>query len=112
MPVRIEAVRGPAGLGMDVVECAHPTPFAGVLDPGQAWTRRIAGIRANASRLSHAELDAADELDSGDADEPAESYAELRRRLPQLNVLGGCCGTNHRHIDAISRTCAVTPNGS
>ena len=57
---------------------------------------------ANASKKSHAELDDADELDEGDPAELAAAYAELRKRLPNLNVVGGCCGTDHRHIDAIS----------
>src|SRR5262245_29266113 len=89
-----------------MVNCAHPTHFEHVLEPGAAWTRRLRGIRANASMLSHAELDAADELDAGDPRDLAFRYGELRRQHPHLAVLGGCCGTNHRHIDAISAACA------
>jgi homocysteine S-methyltransferase len=62
---------------------------------------RIRGIRANASAKSHAEIDASDELDEGDPLELARSYRELTDRLPNLTILGGCCGTDHRHIDAI-----------
>jgi S-methylmethionine-dependent homocysteine/selenocysteine methylase len=91
-----------------MVNCAHPSHFADVLDPGRPWTHRIMGIRANASKLSHAELDEAEELDSGDPDELAADYRTLRRDLPGLSVLGGCCGTNHRHIDAISSACVAT----
>ena len=61
------------------------------------------GLRANASRLSHAELDVADELDAGNPEELALEYVALRERLPRLTVLGGCCGTDHRHVDAICR---------
>jgi homocysteine S-methyltransferase len=82
-----------------MVNCAHPTHFADVLD-GQ-WTRRIGGVRANASRMSHAELDEAEELDAGDPDELAAGYAQLRDRLPALTVVGGCCGTDHRHVEAV-----------
>jgi homocysteine S-methyltransferase len=82
-----------------MVNCAHPTHFADVLD-GQ-WTRRIAGVRANASRMSHAELDEAEELDAGDPQELAAGYAQLRERLPALTVVGGCCGTDHRHVAAV-----------
>ena len=89
-----------------MLNCAHPTHFATVLDPAAPWTQRLGGLRANASRLSHAELDAATELDAGDPDELAREYAELRRQHPQLRVLGGCCGTNHVHVDAIARACA------
>ena len=90
-----------------MVNCAHPTHFADVLEHGAAWTGRIGGIRANASRMSHAELDVATELDAGDPDELAGEYAALRTSFPHLRVLGGCCGTDHRHLDAISRACVV-----
>jgi S-methylmethionine-dependent homocysteine/selenocysteine methylase len=87
-----------------MINCAHPTHFDGVLD-GSDWMRRVRGIRANASRCSHAELDNAPELDAGDPDELAAQYAELRHRYPWINVLGGCCGTDHRHISRIAETC-------
>jgi methionine synthase I (cobalamin-dependent) len=67
---------------------------------------RIRGLRANASRLSHAELDEATELDCGSPDELGRQYRELRDRFPQLSVLGGCCGTDDRHVAAIGRACA------
>lgn len=92
-----------------MVNCAHPTHFAAVLDASAPWTQRLRGVRANASKMSHAELDEAPELDPGDPDELAAAYVELRQRLPHLTVLGGCCGTNEVHIDAISR--AVTAAG-
>jgi S-methylmethionine-dependent homocysteine/selenocysteine methylase len=90
-----------------MVNCAHPTHFAGVLQPGSPWTGRIRGIRANASTMSHAELDQATELDAGDPIALARSYRDLRERVPHLVVLGGCCGTNHEHIAAISTACAI-----
>jgi len=79
-----------------MVNCAHPTHFAAELDPGREWVRRIGGIRANASRLSHAELDEATELDRGDITEFASLYGELSSVLPLL-VVGGCCGTDDEH---------------
>ncbi len=85
-----------------MINCAHPTHFASVLDPEVPWTARIGGIRANASAMSQAELDAATELDTGDPTKLAEQYRELRRQPPNLRVLGGCCGSNHHHIDAIA----------
>jgi S-methylmethionine-dependent homocysteine/selenocysteine methylase len=84
-----------------MINCAHPTHFAGVLGDGRGWAARIRGVRANASTKSHAELDAATELDVGDPDDLAARYRELRGRLPNLRILGGCCGTDHRHIEAI-----------
>lgn len=88
-----------------MVNCAHPSHFARQLPPDEAWTERVRGIRANASRLSHAELDAAEDLDDGDPAELGEEYRALRERLPWITVLGGCCGTDERHIAAISRAC-------
>lgn len=87
-----------------MINCAHPTHFAGTLDDGGSWTQRIRGIRANASAKSHAELDESDELDEGDPLALAESYRDLASRMPQLTVLGGCCGTDHRHIRVICAT--------
>ena len=83
-----------------MVNCAHPTHFADVLHGD--WVERLGGLRVNASRLSHAELDEAEELDEGDPTELAERHRELRPRLPKVNVVGGCCGTDHRHIAAIA----------
>jgi S-methylmethionine-dependent homocysteine/selenocysteine methylase len=90
-----------------MINCAHPTHFEHVFTPDEAWSQRVQGIRANASKLSHLELDEAEKLDRGDPDELARLYVDLRRTRPQLTVLGGCCGTDHRHIAAISAACAV-----
>ena len=84
-----------------MVNCAHPTHFAHVLDDAGAWTGRIGGIRANASTMSHAELDEAEELDDGDPADLGARYRELGERLPALRVVGGCCGTDHRHVAEI-----------
>jgi homocysteine S-methyltransferase len=88
-----------------MINCAHPTHFRESLDRDAAWLSRIGAIRANASRLSHAELDQATELDSGDPHDLADHYRELVAILPGLRVVGGCCGTDHRHIEAISHGC-------
>ena len=85
-----------------MVNCAHPTHFEHVVEEGGDWVGRIAGLRANASSLSHAELDEAEELDEGDPDALGEGYAALRRHLRNLTVLGGCCGTDDRHIAAVA----------
>jgi len=90
-----------------MVNCAHPSHFNDVLQPGEAWVKRIRGVRANASTRSHAELDAATELDDGNPEELGRQYRELRARLPHLTILGGCCGTDHRHLEAISTACVA-----
>jgi S-methylmethionine-dependent homocysteine/selenocysteine methylase len=106
----IEAVDAATGdyAAYYMVNCAHPDHFATVLDPAQAWTGRIGGIRANASRMSHEELDEAEELDRGDPAELGGLYRRLREVHPQVKVLGGCCGTDHTHIDAISAACLAS----
>jgi S-methylmethionine-dependent homocysteine/selenocysteine methylase len=93
-----EATDGAAGSFL--INCAHPTHFARALPEGES-RRRIGGIRANASSLSHAELDEAEELDSGDPGDLADRYIGLRRELPSLELVGGCCGTDIRHVTAI-----------
>ncbi|MDO8363225.1 MAG: homocysteine S-methyltransferase family protein [Actinomycetota bacterium] len=85
-----------------MINCAHPTHFDHVLDRAAPWAQRIGGIRANASSLSHAELDEMVELDEGDPDDLARRYVALRDQLPSLQVVGGCCGTDHRHVAAIA----------
>jgi len=82
-----------------MVNCAHPTHFEDVLADG--GLERVRGLRANASTKSHAELDEAEDLDQGDPDDLAERYRAVRPLMPGLNVVGGCCGTDERHIEAI-----------
>lgn len=84
-----------------MVNCAHPTHFAAALEAGGAWVDRLAGIRCNASRRSHAELDEADALDRGDPEELGFMYRELKTHLPAVRVIGGCCGTGTAHIASI-----------
>jgi len=84
------------------VNCAHPTHFAHVLDPAAPWAQRLRSVRANASPKSRAELDASEVLDAGDPLELAEQYRHLRDTCPSLTILGGCCGTDVRHIRTIA----------
>ena len=86
-----------------MINCAHPSHFADVVDADGAWRGRIGGLRANASAKSHAELDEADELDEGDPDALGAEHRALRPRLGAVAVLGGCCGTDCRHVEAIAR---------
>lgn len=94
---RVDATDAPDGF---LVNCAHPTHIAPGLADGD-WLGRIIGINPNASTLSHAELDEAEELDAGDLDLLASSYDALRARLPSLALVGGCCGTDARHVAAL-----------
>lgn len=93
-----------------MINCAHPTHFQEVMEAGQDWTRRIRGLRANASRRSHQELNDSPDLDAGNPIELGGQYRDLVQVHPQINVLGGCCGTDHRHVECIALACkAVCP---
>jgi len=91
-----------AGAAYFMINCAHPDHFGHVL-ADEDWARRVRGIRANASRRSHAELDEAEALDAGDPDELGRLYAQLYARLPWLNVFGACCGGDLRHVTRIAQ---------
>ena len=97
-----------ASVAYYMINCAHPTHFDEVLEADGPWLDRVRGLRANASTKSHAELDEAEELDEGDPTDLGRRYAALRARLPLLNVVGGCCGTDHRHVAAIRDACLAT----
>jgi homocysteine S-methyltransferase len=88
-----------------MVNCAHPAHFEQALQAGEAWVARVHGVRANASTKSHAELDESETLDAGDPLDLGERYRALRRALPSMRILGGCCGTDHRHVAAICEAC-------
>jgi homocysteine S-methyltransferase len=88
-----------------MINCAHPTHFEAALDPESAWVKRISGIRANASTMSHEQLDNSETLDAGDPVDLGRRYRRLLGRMPAVRVLGGCCGTDHRHVAAICEAC-------
>lgn len=89
------------GAAYFMINCAHPTHFSSALTNDGAWRRRLVGLRANSSVRSHAELDEATELDEGNPEELGAQHAALQDRLPGVTVLGGCCGTDARHVAAI-----------
>jgi S-methylmethionine-dependent homocysteine/selenocysteine methylase len=84
-----------------MINCAHPRHFRHTLQADEGWKGRISGIRANASCKSHAELDEAVSLDIGDRHLLADGYVQLEHLLPQLKIIGGCCGTDHSHLEEI-----------
>ncbi|NNE22895.1 MAG: homocysteine S-methyltransferase [Rhizobiales bacterium] len=91
-----------------MINCAHPDHFEDAVSGGASWLDRIGGIRANASRMSHAELDQAEELDDGNPVEFGHQYGALKAKLNNLRVVGGCCGTDHRHVEEICKTFAAS----
>ena len=91
-----------------MINCAHPTHLTAAMARPGSWRERIRGLRANASRRSHKELDESTDLDAGNPEELGQEYRELRSVLPNLSVVGGCCGTDHRHVGAIARAMRET----
>lgn len=98
--VDVATGQGPAYF---MINCAHPSHFIETLRNNHPYLTRIRGILANASCKSHAELDEATELDRGDPYELGQSYLDLQQVLPQLTVIGGCCGTDHHHVEAMGK---------
>jgi S-methylmethionine-dependent homocysteine/selenocysteine methylase len=92
------------------INCAHATHFEHLFRETKPWTKRIRAVRANASNLSHQELDSSTELDTGAPVEFGRNYRRLKDSARQLNVLGGCCGTDHRHIEQIATSCLRNPS--
>lgn len=90
-----------SGAAYFMVNCAHPHHFASALDHDGQWRHRLVGLRANSSVKSHEELDEATELDEGKPSELGAQHAAMRERLPDVRVLGGCCGTDARHVAEI-----------
>lgn len=103
-----------------MINCAHPTHFLSTVstitnsngttssttsqeEACYRWKSRLGGIRCNASRKSHAELDECEVLDDGNPVEFGKEYQELLKELPSVNVVGGCCGTDYRHVLEVKR---------
>lgn len=86
-----------------MINCAHPTHFDHLFATDAPWHQRLKGLRGNASCLSHAELDNAETLDDGNPTVFGKELTELRERDAHLTVLGGCCGTDLRHITEICK---------
>jgi homocysteine S-methyltransferase len=95
---QVDAVAPPAYF---LVNCAHPQHVLSAFDEDAPWVERVQGLRSNASTASHAELDEAEVLDEGDLDVFVPAHRALEERLPALEIVGGCCGTDARHVAAL-----------
>jgi homocysteine S-methyltransferase len=102
--------RTDGGAAYFMINCAHPTHFERAFEDGSDWVERIGGIRCNASRLSHQELDGSETLDEGDPVDLADRTRRLKAALPALRVFGGCCGTDYRHVQAMAKALAPAPD--
>ncbi len=97
-----------SGAAYFLINCAHPDHFSGVLTD-ERWMQRLRGVVANASRCSHAELDESEELDDGDPEELGKLVGSLRKKFPHFTVVGGCCGTDMRHLRRIVEQAQTAP---
>ena len=97
----VTAVDEAASPAYFMVNCAHPQHVLKAFEDAAPWAERIRGVRSNASTLSHAELDEAQALDEGDLDVLVASHRTLEQHLPALEIVGGCCGTDARHVAAL-----------
>ncbi|WP_135501055.1 homocysteine S-methyltransferase family protein [Roseovarius aestuariivivens] len=89
-----------------MINCTHPTEFMPGLDDG-GWVRRLGGFMPNAVAMDTLDLCKLGHLEDGDPAELGGQMADLARRYPHINVWGGCCGTDGRHIGEITRQVAA-----
>ena len=89
------------------ISCVHPDHLMDVLSGGAGWLDRIGGIRASAFGLKRAVPDQSGAFDGDNPMELDHHYFQLRTRLRNLGVFGGCCGTDHRHIEEICKALAL-----
>lgn len=88
-----------------MINCTHPTEFAPALTSGD-WTGRLGGFMPNAVAVETLSLCKLGHLEDGDPEQLGGEMADLARRFPHINVWGGCCGTDARHIGQITRQVA------
>ncbi|WGY45205.1 homocysteine S-methyltransferase family protein [Vibrio sp. ABG19] len=89
-----------------MINCAHPSHFRAAVSGGEPWVRRIHGLRANASALSHTELEQCTKLDDGNPHQLSLDYTQLlSKSMRHVNIVGGCCGTDTRHLERIVASC-------
>jgi homocysteine S-methyltransferase len=98
---RVDAATGSAP-AYYMINCTHPTEFVPGLTDG-VWTKRLGGFLPNAVAMETLDLCKLGHLEDGDPAELGGQMAELAKWFPHVNVWGGCCGTDGRHIGEITR---------
>ncbi|MDX6699650.1 MAG: homocysteine S-methyltransferase [Solirubrobacteraceae bacterium] len=84
------------------INCSHPIEFEPALVDGP-WLQRIRSLRPNASMAEKQALCQIGHLEAGDPEALGAHMGALARRLPHIDVWGGCCGTWDDHLRAIAR---------
>ncbi len=89
-----------------MVNCVHPLVFKQALSKSFNETEnlrsRLIGLQANSSTKSPEELENLPYLDTTEPVEFSEYMLQLHKRFG-IKILGGCCGTDNRHIEEIAR---------
>lgn len=107
---RVDAATGNAPAYF-MINCTHPTEFEPSLTEG-AWTNRLGGFMPNAVAAETLDLCKLGHLEDGDPEELGDQMAGLARRFGHVNVWGGCCGTDGRHVGQITRKVAAVRAGA
>ncbi len=92
----------PGGVAWHGINCSHPVEFAHALTGG-AWQARLRCIRPNAVSMDKVALCKLGHLEDGDPAELGRQMGQVARQFPAMDVWGGCCGTDHRHLREIAR---------
>ena len=89
-----------------MVNCTHTSFFKSAMmhaaHSSATVRKRIAGLFANTAALKPEELDNSEELVEEDPQTFGKSVAGLHTELG-MKILGGCCGTDDRHIDSLAK---------
>jgi len=83
--------------------CAHPVEFEPALADAGPWLERLRYIRPNAAKMDKIALCSLGHLEDGDPVELGQQMGEVARRFPRVDILGGCCGTDERHLSQIAQ---------
>ena len=83
--------------------CSHPLEFEPAIADAGPWLDRLRYIRPNAAKMDKIALCSLGHLEDGDPEELGEQMGDVVRRLPRADIIGGCCGTDERHLSEIAR---------
>ncbi len=98
----IDAKTGNEAPDFYMINCSHPLEYEPALEAGD-WTKRLRGVRPNASKMDKLALCKLGHIEDGDPVELGAQLLSLSDRYPQLDIFGGCCGTGHNHLREIAK---------
>jgi len=98
----IDAEAGKSAPAFYMLNCSHPVEFEPALTEG-AWLERLRGFRPNASKMEKIALCKLGHLEEGNPVELGRLMGDLARRIPHMDIWGGCCGTGETHLREIAK---------